>query len=153
MKPKIIKEEEEETDEERTGNIEFPKRTDHILRCFENRDNFKEKSTLRNIIRNQTEFKSKVSTWDMDSLCRDLIDRKGEPEKINTECKIIFGILGIEGDMKMEKIIIEHLINIFAIYKNGRERKGKYKRIKRSEKFTRIVNFTQKGKSLRNTRK
>jgi hypothetical protein len=89
----------------------------------------------------------------MDSLCRDLIDRKGGTEKINSDCKIIFVILGIGGDMKMEKIIIEHLMNIFAIYNKGRERKGTYKRIKRSEKFTRIVNFTQKGKSLRNTRK
>jgi hypothetical protein len=48
----------------------------------------------------------------------------------------------------MENIIIEHVMNIFAIYNNRRERKGKYKRIQRSEKFTRIVNFYTGGKTI-----
>jgi hypothetical protein len=55
MKPKTI---EEETDE--VSNIEFSKRTNPVFRCFENRDNFKQKSTLRNIARNQTKFKDKI---------------------------------------------------------------------------------------------
>jgi hypothetical protein len=31
----------------------------------------------------------------------------------------------------MEEISIENLMQVFAIYNNGKERKGKYKRIKR----------------------
>jgi hypothetical protein len=69
----------------------------------------------------------------MDSLCRDLIEEKNDPEKIKSESKIIFGMAWCGAEERMEDIVVEHLMHRFAIYNNGRERKGKYKRIIRSE--------------------
>jgi hypothetical protein len=103
--------------------LEFPKRTKVKFKCFENRDNFKEKRILRNITRNQAEFKDKVSILDTDSLCRDLIDDRNAPKKIKSECKIIFGMAWYGVEEILEEVVIEHLMNAFAIYHNGRDRK------------------------------
>jgi hypothetical protein len=53
----------------------------------------KEKSTLRSIIRNETEFRRNVSMIDIDSLNRDLLVEKDDLEEIKVESKIIFGML------------------------------------------------------------
>jgi hypothetical protein len=81
LKPKVTEEEEEEEEIDETNKAELRKKIDPVFRCFENRDNFKEKSTLRNINRNQKKFMEKVGPGDLDSLCRDLIDRSDVPEK------------------------------------------------------------------------
>jgi hypothetical protein len=54
--------------------------------------------------------------------------------------------IGIEENM--ESIIIEHLMNVYATYNNGIERKGKYKRIKRPEKFNKLANDFTEGKII-----
>jgi hypothetical protein len=50
--------------------------------------------------------------------------------------------------MEMFKIILEHLMNIFAINNDGKRRKGKYKRIKRPEKFDRVVSYYIEEKTI-----
>jgi hypothetical protein len=64
------------------------------------------------------------------------------------ECKLIFGMIWCGVKEEMEEIIIEHLMTIFAIYNNGKSRKGKYKRIKRSEKFNKLINYFTEKKDL-----
>jgi hypothetical protein len=66
---------------------------------------------------------------------------KDIPEKLMEECKLLYGILNMEG-IKKEWFgeFAAHIGKIVAINKNGIERKGKYKRISRSKEYQRIIN-------------
>jgi hypothetical protein len=48
----------------------------------------------------------------------------------------------------MEETIIDHMMAMFAIYNNGMNRKGKYKKVTRKEKFAKLVNYFTEKKLL-----
>jgi ribosomal protein S15P/S13E len=64
------------------------------------------------------------------------------------ECKIIFGINWCGINEETEEIVTEHLMTVFSVCNNGKDRKGKYKRIRRPEKFNKLINYFTEKKVL-----
>jgi hypothetical protein len=63
------------------------------------------------------------------------------PEKLKDECRIIYGILNMdEAKKEWKKEFLIHLGKIIATNKNGKQRKGKYKRINRTCEYQTIIN-------------
>jgi hypothetical protein len=108
-----------------------------------------EMSTFRNINKNRKGFKKAIGLADIDNLSWTTVEYRNIPEKLKTEFKLIFGIIWRVVNQEMEEIVVDHLMVMFAIYNNGNDRKGRFKRITRSEKFVKLVNYFSEKKTLK----
>jgi hypothetical protein len=80
-------------------------------------------------------------------------NQKEASEKLKEECRIIYGILNMDDYKKdWKKEFISHIGKIIATNRNGKHRKGKYKRIIRSHEYQTKINSIGEDKIMKNYR-